>query len=653
MIDLLLIFTGLFLFTLFGYLPSELLRDQDIKGKVLIAPVIGFGLFGIVSTILYSYELAPFYSLMLLSIISTICVFYWFLYCKRFSIKVTKDNILFFVFLLLTILICILPKWFGGDQFSLFQANAIDQFNYLSEAHSYQYYSYKTLQTLSNNLDNSIFLTGKTNLSNRPTVAIVLAALTSLIKSTNFSASYAYMVLLQINIFFVSTFFIINIFNLRTIIAYLISLGLTIGFFQQYIFDLNAWSQLACMPIAFLSVIVTLYIFFPSKKSISNNFFYKNIIALTCLLALIFSEIFFYYPEIIPAYLLPIVTIIALALFTSPNKTYFRVNLVCFVCSLGLSLLVCTFYWQGTVEFLFKQIAFGKDNSITTNLWALNYDNFVFGRELFPLRYNSHYFIYLSWPTLSLSLFLTWPIDIFMSIIGLYYVLPDEGSSIVLRVLMRIIFAIFILTVIYGTFQTISSLRENKIQAGKKIFFLSAISVLFLPLILVVDHNFWIAGKFYSMTSPFVFFLVLAPLLNNYQSIKFKKITRYALCFYLIAYLGFGLIRPLAATNSSGVHYLPPYPSMLPFKKLYSWDFAAIVPTLKQCNSVEIDVKSPIVQTYAEIFLSELGYKWTAKSQEDNYNIFGQNYEQETKGFDCRFTLEQGIAKVVKLKHEK
>ena len=72
MIDLLLIFTGLFLFTLFGYLPSELLRDQDIKGKVLIAPVIGFGLFGIVSTILYSYELAPFYSLMLLSIISTI-----------------------------------------------------------------------------------------------------------------------------------------------------------------------------------------------------------------------------------------------------------------------------------------------------------------------------------------------------------------------------------------------------------------------------------------------------------------------------------------------------------------------------------------------------------------------------------------------------
>jgi hypothetical protein len=162
--------------------------------------------------------------------------------------RMTRADALVLAALLITMLILLLPKWLGCPEFSLFQANIGDQFFYFSSAFMAMRHDFATLQNT--NIGALVAMGSGVatpyNLMIRPGAALVRGEFASILNRPVPLVSYAY---LQTCIFFASVFVLRNLFKLSMQFALWTAIGLTVGLFVQYVFDINAWSHLAATPL--------------------------------------------------------------------------------------------------------------------------------------------------------------------------------------------------------------------------------------------------------------------------------------------------------------------------------------------------------------------------------------------------------------------
>ena len=264
MLDVLFVGGSLALLFCLGYPLACLFPGDTVRRRVLAAPVLGYGVFGVLITLFYRYGLAPRWGLVvMLGLAAGVFLLglvrpWW----RQGGFKGTPDRraISLGVILAMVVVVALLPAWLGGPQFTAFQGNHWDQISYIAYSSAMRMHSFAALQALTPATapDNDYLILAQSQLVARPSVGLAYAALATLFRTLSADGSYAYMVLMQVLMFCASAFVLINLIRAREAVCGVLAAALTLGFFMQYVFDINAWSQLAAMPLVLvlLSVLV-------------------------------------------------------------------------------------------------------------------------------------------------------------------------------------------------------------------------------------------------------------------------------------------------------------------------------------------------------------------------------------------------------------
>jgi len=280
--DILVLSTAIVLWLGLGYPVAKSLGPCVISPPLAAAP-LGLAIQAIITNILYvsgvklGTAFAVCLGLALLGIGMAIR--------DLFAFGLTRSTLTVSFTLLVTILFVLLPRWVAPPSFSVFQGNIGDQFKYLSQAYLALHYDFATLQHWDWNPDAFIISPRPTsNWLVRSSITFVFGSLSSALQLPVLATSYSYLGATQIAILFAAIFTLVNVFKLSDLLAAWAGIGLTIGFFTQYVFDINAWSHLTSVPL--LVVYVGLLIGPYSSNYASSPFYTMIGFFALCLFAL-------------------------------------------------------------------------------------------------------------------------------------------------------------------------------------------------------------------------------------------------------------------------------------------------------------------------------------------------------------------------------
>jgi len=607
--DFLLISISLVIFSVIGYFPCLLLPEQDFKERLLIAPVVGFGITGVCLTILYRFGLQPVYSLIIIFSLSVSGLIYYFLKQKIKLYLNVKKTLIYLFIISFTILLSISPKLIGDKSISIIQGVPSDFINYVVEAYVYQNYSYKNISNIYTDIDNlnninmysQYFYFGKISLGQRPTVSITLASLSKFFFKSNSLAAYSYMVLMQINMLFVSVFTLINIFNTRRKIALIISFALTVGFYQQFAFDIDAWSELSSLPLNLLTItLIVIFLHSFDRDKLSNYYSFKQVMIRYSLFnAFIFTSLLYYYPEILFINFCSISFVFLINSYLINKVKIISFKLLSIFITFLITLILGSLFYQGSLGYFIQLL-----NSFFSDIHYHEYKDigffgFILGRDS---GQNSH--IFNDFITHLYSIFLM-PINVIMSIFGLNFLIPKLSFGIIPNIIIRITYYIFSITLLYWVLKSISLTLKNRIRSKESLFYIASIGALFIPIILLYKNNYWVAGKAITYIFSLIFFILLSPLLTKFKYIKFKKKSEIILYIYIILYMSFGFIRPIAATHKFGILYSSPYPGDPTAHANFTWDIEDIDKSTKDCKILGIDIDNDVLEMFVENFIDD------------------------------------------------
>jgi hypothetical protein len=543
--------------------------------RYLAAPPLGFGAIAVLTAAAYRYELSLSATTAMLSI-SAVSMMVWQLLkiLRLSSVWPMVGGITSAAALVL--LLCLLPKWTGGAQFAAFQGNHYDQLSYLTQAVYFRTYSYEFLQEI-----------GFDGLNARPPDAVILAAFADLMRTSVIERSYAYVAALQALMFFPATFLILNVFRGAVWLAVLGAAALTVGFPMQYVVDINAWSQLAAMPNAVLSVGLACILLQPDEKNTVPLL--QRAVRWILVLAPLAASLFYIYPEITVPYGAALSGMAAFWLLSSGAAKKSRrsglENLGIAAASAALGLF-CTIYLNDTIRYLVGQ----SGDPIT-------------GHEYW--RYFQAYLLGSQFPGTIV------PINFGLSLIGLYPVLPHPGYPRIVTWLWYLADAIFLIAILTAACLVWKQHGRGSTDVRPRLVLSATVAGSMVPLLFLAAGGFWIAGKGLSMLAPLLFFVLSAPLLfPGATSLLFRIPTGLFWAVYLI----FGLVRPVAAMNEFGIHYASPYPSIEEpaLKSKLSWDLEGLRAEFRTCRGIMLNLSNPYHRRYLQLYLTELGVPWSS-----------------------------------------
>ena len=608
-----LAFATCLLLTSFGVgLPLARLLPPSCQMRSLAAPGLGFGVVAVMTTLTYRYGMSLAATTLGLVSIAVLMMVWRSLELIRQarSIRVAGGIV---ATAGLTLLLCLLPKWTGGAQFAAFQGNPIDHLSYLSEAITFRKYSYSFLQDPDATINNFVgWVAGARDA--RPGVAIVLATFVDLMRTSAVERSYVYLATLQAMMFFPAMFLTLNVFRTSPMVAAAGAAALTLGFPMQYVLDINAWSELAALPIAVLSVALVIILLQPDKAdpSLQIGRAARWILVLSTVLA----SLLYLYPEALVPYGFALVGAVGLWLLSRYQKKSLTV-LGIGAASVVFGFLLCAPYSEGTIGFLVRQFSWGLNNN---NLdWWRYYQAYLFDHQfsgaIVPLNFG-------------------------VALIGLYPVLPQPGFSQSIIMAWQLVDAMIFIGVLTAAFLAWKRAR-HEMQHSRPWLLLAATGLICAFLMVVLGSGrYWTAGKGLSMTAPLIFFVLSAPLF--YPKAKSGQL-RMTTVILWASYLLFGLIRPVAAVaaHDNGFHYAPPYPSGDPHLRThYSWDVEQYKETFLACHAISVDVDNAFLERYLQLYLTELDTNWFSVHPLDSY--FGKlpstHMQRELENPDCFVT---------------
>ena len=584
---------------LIGWGPCRLLLpSRHVAGQALAAPVLGFALFGIVAAVLYRLDVPTgglswvFGGLALGGLLLVI---------QRRPQGSVKIVAIWSAASVAVGLLLLLPKWTGGPQFFVFQGNIWDQFNYLARTVSYRDFTYHQLMTLDQTglLLNNFVGFARGELLARPAISIVHAALLPFSGEPPTLNAYVFMVFLQLLSFFALAFVAVVVFGVRAGLAATLAAALTLGFFLQYVFDINAWSQLAGMPHILLAVTLVLLLL-----DVGEERSWRDDLRLAGGVALTLSAALYYYPEIVPIYLVPLAGVVGLALMSATTRAVVRGRAL-LVGGAGLLAVAMTVpCWDSTTAFLIRQFTTSMSQAVD---WFLYFQRYLAPADLtafFTIGYKTgHYPPDLLWQAI---LFV--PIDLVTGLVGLYMLQPPADLPLVERVLWRLVVLAALGALLIPALSVVwKAAWQSGGDRAARMLRLTLLALL-MPLPFVLLGKLWSAGKAIAMIGPFLFLLVVAPLLRTGE----VRVWRGPALVFLAIQLGFGLVRPLAATHPDGIHYPLPYPSVqrADLKTGLSWDLKRWNATLRGCRRIAVDTENPFLERYVQLYLTDMKTVW-------------------------------------------
>ncbi len=556
---------ALALFTGLGWPATGLLPLRRRVDALGAAPVLGFGWFGIAATLLYRAGLPPWSALAVL----LASPFGWASLVRALRREKTEahQSLLLSAGLACVVLLLLLPAWLGGLQFALFQGNEWDERNYVGSSVAYKLHSYAELDPNASidpadpppALRTGFGDFGRLNLNWRPTVAITYAALDPLLPGLLTTGAYTYRALMLALWFGAAAFGLRALLRAGPALTMLLSAALTVGFFGQYVLDIDAWSELAGLPLALTAVTVLALLLFPAPASPAGPR-----AAAAAVMVVAVPPVFFY-PEVLPAYGVAAALLLGLAWRWHPRSGLRPALLLGLLLGLAASLLWCALYWHGTLAFLYEQVT---SADVARPNWYLHFQRYLWGPDEAEWRRAGAGSAWTPYGLLSA------PVDLLSGAFGFYFAVPPPTLPLGVRVAVKILLAGFLVVlIVQATRALVAALREQHPARGA--FLLGGLACCATPVALALLDRLWQAGKLLSMIAPLVFLWLVFPLVE-----RRRLDARCAPALLLVlAHLGFGLYRPVAARDPDGIHYPPPYPSVgqpPERKKGVSWDLEAL-----------------------------------------------------------------------------
>jgi hypothetical protein len=412
--------------------------------------------------------------------------------------------------------------------------------------------------------------------------------------------AYPFLAALQVITLFAATFLLTS-FGLSVGRATAIAAALTLGFFIQYAFDMNSWSQLGSAPLYLLLLGLTTLSLDPARFGTNSS---AQISRIGLLIGITVAACLYLYPEAAAVFGLAGMAIVVAGLLMSRWPAS-RLTIAGLAVGGALGLLLLAPYWEGTAGHFLRQIVIARTTDVD---WWLYYQRYLLGRE-------DNYLELLRTSTGKVYLYalFSFPIEALMAAIGLYWVLPTVSWPIWLATTWKLLlygFAILLFTAtgraIYQTF------RE---RTDWWPLMVGCVIACLLPLAILARGHYWAAGKALAIAGPLLFLLLVLPVLRR----KGHYLWIAPAALFIVAHLALGVLRPLEAmrppgTSTTGMPMdiaggVSKYD--LQIKSFYDWNAVALVDRLHGCRAVTLDIANPFIDRFVQLALSDVGIPWT------------------------------------------
>ncbi len=592
---------------------------QPALSRWVAAPVLGFAALALGTTLLYRAGASAAEAgrwMLALGLCATAGLLWWRRQQGRQDWRPPAGAAGFLALALLALLLCLAPGWLGGEAFRVFQGNDQDQLNYVAFSSAMRRQVYDALMALTPETATATdYLLGtRKMLLSRPAVCIAFAAMAEFTGRPTPVLAYAWVALLQCLQLFAAAWLLHAALRVARWPAVLGAAALALGFFGQYVLDINAWSELAALPLGLLLLGLLLP---PGHARLR-----RALPAFTLLLAALLHL----YPELLLAYG-PAGGLVVLARLWRRRAEAWR-DLPWLLLAAGLAVLACLPAWESSIGLLLRQQQGAME---TAYPWWRHFQGYLFGRDLD--------FFAATGPELGsaqlLYAMVSLPVDMLAGLTGLYFLLPGPGLPLPVRLAWQLALALGMA----GLLASAARRRRGSLP-WRRLALLAAGAT--LPALVALGlGRYWAAGKAWSMVGPLAFLVLAAPALRPGAG----RWQRGLALAYLVAHLGLGVWRPLAAARGTdGAHYPPPYPAVpnAVVKRDFNWAIGPQLAALRQCHGISLALSHPSLERYLQVVLTELGVRWSSTTplNSDFGNGLPLGLQPQLPAPDCLVTTE-------------
>lgn len=604
--DLMVVVVSLAAYAAIGFPLCLLLPEQRFGVRFAIAPPLGFGMLAIGATALYPWGIRPWVSLLAMAGAGiALGASLWLRAgCPRPALS--SNAIRLGATTVIVTLICLAPGWTGGAKFRSFQSNPYDQMVYLGGSMTFRTVDHASMMAESGHSSPDPILTKSAwYFDNRGAVSVVHAAIAGVTGQSIVDSFHPFLSVLQANMLFAALFILVNVFALGYRLALLLASALTVGFFQQYVFDINSWSQLATQPLYPLIVAFAALAFERDRFSGDEI---SGAIRLAVMFGVLLGAVLYLYPEAFAVYgpALAAVPLLALGQRVSRRAALFGIT------GLGLgaclAVLLGLLFWTGTLEYTHRQLTNAAGNAPD---WWKYFSRYLFGSE-------QNYLEILTAPGSSPGqIAMAWfslPVEALTAGFGLYVLLPGASWPVALAIAWKIALYGFLALLLKGAADGFVRIwRTDLAGSAARMMGACIAACLVPPLILWLGHA-WAAGKGLSMAAPMLFLLVAGSLLSR-PDMTGRTFGRLAALAFVFGHLALGLLRPVLVSDFAG-NELPGLPTaaaeMRARKATLDWDYTSWDPPLRKCSGIVVEVANPFMHQYARRVAFDLGIPWAA-----------------------------------------
>lgn len=630
MLDLLLLATMLLVCGGIG-LPIAQLLPERFRWRLLVAPSLGVGVLAVLVPIAYraGASISVFF---FASATVAVAAIAWRAWPTWQSIRAGFGNepderrlaITVAVTCVLATLVLLAPRWLGGEQFSVFQGNQWDTFGYLESALVYarQPYSYVAAVSDGDTVRTPILAMASEQLNNRPSVHQLYSAFSRIAPGEAYRLYYPFLVFGFAQLIQVMVFVLRNCFPSMSRAAWLlVPLVFPLGFWGQYVFDINAWSHIMSLPLLAFIFGISIHALARPEEDL------RTAARIAGVLATAVAGAAYLYPEGLLVHVAAIgpVAVIAIVALTIHAR---RLKLAPIVPLLGFGGVGTVVLYGPQLAFLISQVKWSSDKKVP---WWQFFQAFFYGRD----AKLGHGFAMAS--------------DFAGGFFGMYFATPSAGSSMVSETAYRTAIVIAIGGAIAGLVVLIaSSLRSTREERLHAALWSGATLVALVPAVrLALDDNYWPAGKIVSFVAP-LFMTLLCISAGFASEHRWWPWLRAIVLAFAAFQLGTALARIPASRAPHGIHYAPPYPSVqaIELKRDLVWDLEPLH-ALSSETKVLLRPMDPWTQCYLMIFLYSRRIPFAIEGRINTYFGWGRELPPAPPPWEPDAQIMAGMREIV------
>ena len=563
-----------------GYAFTGLLPGRLALRKIL-APVFGVAILSLVATLVYVWGLPQWIrTLAVFSLIFAGLVVLVLDIARSGvnAIRLSRTWIGIAGICIAAFLLLVLPVLIGGAQFTVFAGNKYDHFNYLKNGLVYENLTYAVVLAIDDEtlLQNPVMVIAKGNAVSRPSIMILWGMLSEPLGGEALRLGVGFLAVLIWMVIPAFAFAAANLLQLSPVRSFVAGAVFSVGFWGQYILDLNAWSQVASVAVLIVCVVLVL------KLVQDRDVAFDPKTALG--FGVLAGGATYLYPEGTAFYIpgLGVVLLIGAWVarrWTGGMTTLTVAGVVALVLVLG--------HYDGTIDFVLRQFSGVVGDPPD---WWRYFQAYLSGNDGWSRNLEANL------------------IDFLAGLFGLYFLTPAVSLPSWNKTILRLlIFGLLLL--VFGLawrFYRKDVLARDSARREMGWYLLVFVGMSLLGIVpYLLQSNYWAAGKAYSFAVPFVFLILLAPL-TILEWRPPRLATHLALWIFCLLQICFGMARLSGASSDDGVVYPYPYPAIQDTqdKTDLRWNLSEYREVIRSCRLVKIeDLDDPWPEDYAMMYL--------------------------------------------------